>query len=337
MFYIDTAMNVFRTVPHASRAILAALFTIGVSVAEAAGPSVVTLPGKQAYPESITSTGDGTLYVGGYATGGVLRVRPGAAQAEPWIKPGAFGSRSTMGVLADKGSNMLWVCSNDVSARGVPGPGSARGSALKGFDLTTGAGKVSAAFPGTRTFCNDIAVGPDKSVYVTNTLAPEILVLRPGSKALQVWAKDPRFEPPEKGGGLDGLAFGSDGNLYVDTFTKSELFRVDVTDAKAGRITKLQTSRPIALPDGLRSTAGHAFLMAEGVGNVDRVVINGDTASIETLRTGLDRPTGVTQVGSTVWVSEGQISYLTDPTKKGQGPRLPFRLYAVDLPADLAR
>ena len=32
-----------------------------------------------------------------------------------WIKPGAFGSRSTLGVLVDERSNLLWVCSNDVS------------------------------------------------------------------------------------------------------------------------------------------------------------------------------------------------------------------------------
>jgi len=89
---------------------LAAVFAMGCGVAAVAAPAVVTLPGDQAYPESITSTADGTLYVGGFATGGVLRVRPGASQVEPWIKPGAYDSRSTLGVLADEASKTLWIC-----------------------------------------------------------------------------------------------------------------------------------------------------------------------------------------------------------------------------------
>jgi sugar lactone lactonase YvrE len=240
-----------------------------------------------------------------------------------------------LGVLADEASKTLWVCSNDLSAMGVQTPGSASGSALKGFDLNTGEGKISARLPGARTLCNDIAVGPDKAVYVTNSLAPQILRLRPGSSELEVWAEDPSFEPPKSGAGLDGLAFGSDGNLFVDTFTKGELFRVAVKDGKAGKITKLQSSRPTTLTDAIRPTDnGRAFLMIEGDGKVDRVTIAGESAAIDTLKDGFDGPTGVTQVGQTAWVSEGQLPYLLDPPKKGQGPKLPFKLYAVQLSGD---
>lgn len=311
--------------------VLAAAFTVAWNVVVAASPAVVTIPGNRAFPESITSTSNGTLYVGSLAGGGVMRVRPGASQAELWIKPGAYDSRSTFGVLADEGSNTLWVCSNDISARGVPGPGSAKGSSLKGFDLTTGAGKISASLPGTRTLCNDIAVAPDQAVYVTNTLAPQILKLNPATKQLEVWDTDPRFEPPQNGGGLDGIAFGSDGNLYVDTFTKGELFRVDVHNGAAGTVTRLQSSRPLVLADGLRRLKGNDFLMIEGEGRLDRVTVKGDAASIETIQRGFAGPTGVTQAGGTAWVSEGQLAYLLDPAKQGQAPRLPFRIYGVDV------
>jgi len=214
---------------------------------------------------------------------------------------------------------------------GVNAPGSAKGSALKGFDLATGEGKISATLPGTRTLCNDIAAGPDKSVYVTNSFAPQILRLRPGGKELEVWADDPSFEPPKQGAGLDGLAFGSDGNLYVDTFTHGGLYRVDVTNGTACKVTKLQTSRPVALTDAMRPMEGNTFLLIEGDGKVDHVSIAGDQASIDTLKDGFNGPTGVTQAGKTAWVSEGQLPYLLDPTKKGQGPKLPFKLYAVEL------
>ncbi len=313
--------------------IAAAALTAGWGVTALAAPQSVTLPGKQAYPESVTSTSDGTLYVGSFATGGVARVRPGQSQAESWIKPGAFDTRSTLGVLADERSKTLWVCSNDLSAMGVPGPSSVTGSELKGFDLATGQGKLSARLPGPHTFCNDIAVGSDGSVYVTNTAAPQILRLRPGEKQLQVWATDPAFNPPAKGGGLDGLSFGPDGNLYVDTFTKAELFRVEVKDGNAGTITKLQPSRPLTLTDALRPDPKGGFLMIEGSGKLDHLTIDGDKATVRTLKDGYTGPTGVTPVGNTAWVSEGQLSYLLDPANKGQSPHLPFKLYAVDLSA----
>jgi sugar lactone lactonase YvrE len=313
-----------------SRCLLAVSF-VALTAAAADAPSDVSLPGDSAFPESVTSTADGTLYAGSFAEGGVFRAQPGQAKAEQWIKPGAYGSRSTMGVLADERSNTLWVCSNDVSAMGVPGPGSAKGSALKGFDLKTGKGKVSAAFPGSQTFCNDMAIGPDGSVYVTNTRAPQILRLRPGAKELEVWATDPQFAPPAHGAGLDGIAFGGDGNLYVDTFTGGELFRIDVKDGVARKVTKLHTRRKLVLTDALRRTEGNTFLLIEGDGKLDRITVNGDDVSVDTLKQGFAGPTGVTQTGSTAWVSEGQLSDLIGPEKGKKKPRLPFKLYAVRL------
>ena len=143
----------------------------------------IEVPGDRAFTESVTAGPDGTLYLSSLASGGIARVKPGASKAEAWIAPGAFGSRSTFGVFADAKSNTLWVCSNDVSSRGVAGPGSATGSHLKGFDLATGDGKISAQFPGNTNLCNDMTVASDGTVYVTNSLTPQILQLNPGSKS----------------------------------------------------------------------------------------------------------------------------------------------------------
>ena len=129
----------------------AGLMVLASGAAAAADRSEIAIPGDRAYPESLSSSSDGTIYIGSFAEGGVVRVPPGATKAEPWIKPGANDSRSTLGVLADDRSATLWVCSNDLSAMGVVTPGTAKGSALKSFDLKTGAPKGSAAFPGDRT------------------------------------------------------------------------------------------------------------------------------------------------------------------------------------------
>jgi sugar lactone lactonase YvrE len=307
--------------------------TVSGSVVFAA-PSAIDLPGGRTFPESLTSTKDGTIYVGSLDSSGIMRIEPGSATARIWINPGTFGLRSVLGVLADERSNTLWACSNDLSAIGVAGGSSEAGSSLKGFDLNTGVGKVSAKLVGERVICNDIAIGADGSAFVTNTAAAQILRLRPGTDRLEIWTSDPQLAPPAVGGaGLDGIAFGSDGNLYVDTYTSGELFRVNVKEGKAGRVTKLKPSRALALADAIRPLGGNAFLIIEGGGRLDRLVIHGDSATVETLKDGFAGPTGVTIVGGTAWVSEGQLSFLVDPAKKGGKPNLPFRIDPVEIPA----
>jgi len=292
----------------------------------------IELPGERVFPENITSTKGGTLYVGSMAAGGIMRVLPNTNRAEIWIKPGAFGSRAIFGVLAAARSNTLWVCSNDLSAIGVPGPSTESGSALKGFDLKSGAGKISIKLPGEKTLCNDIAIGADGSAYVTNTNAAQILRLAPQADQFEVWSSDPMLAPPVGGGaGLDGIAFGADGNLYVDTYTPGELFRVAVKAGKAGKVTKLTPSRPLVLADAIRPLGGNTFLIVEGGGRLDRMVIKGDDATIETLKDGFAVPTSVAVVDQTAWVSEGQLGYIFDPSMKDKLPRLPFRIYSVPL------
>ena len=291
----------------------------------------IALPGDRAYPESITATPDGTLYVSSPAVGGVLRIEPQTRMVEEWIKPGAFGSRSTLGVLVDRRSNLVWVCSNDFSSAGIPGPSSVPGSFVKGFDLASGEGKVSAELPGKATLCNDMVVGPDGSLFVTNSLAPQILKLKPGSHQLEVWLESPEFEQPPQGApGLDGIAFGDDGNLYVNTFASGNFFRVEVKDGTPGKITKLKPSRALQFPDGLRSTGGQTFVMAEGGGSVDRVALNGDDVEITTIKEGIAGPTSVAPVGRTLWVSEGQLPHLFEAAKSGP-PHLPFRVIGVPM------
>lgn len=315
--------------PFGLSAVLAATLAVGGA---AAAPVEVALPGDRVFPESLGSTKDGTLFIGSFAEGGILKVRPGADKAEPWIKPGANGSRSTFGVLADEASNTLLVCSNDTSGFGVPGPGTATGSALKAFDLTTGEAKGSTPLPGGPTLCNDIALGSDGSAYVTDSFNPHILRLKPGGTEFEVWGSDPRFAPPKGGAGLDGIAIGTDGAVYVNTFTPGGLFKVAVADGRAGEVTALQTSRKLTLPDALRAYGDNTFLMIEGGGSLDLVTVKGGMAEISTIKDGFGGPVSVTQVGSTAWVAEGQLGHLLDPELKKQPPQLPFRLHAVALP-----
>src|SRR6185437_16102285 len=121
----------------------------------------------------------------------------------------------------------------------------------QGLRFASGEGKVSAQLPGNATLCNDMVVGPEGLLYVTNSLVPQILRWKPGSNQLEVWLESADFEQPPGGApGLDGIAFGSDGNLYVNTFAGGNFFRVAVREGKAGKITKLKPSRVLQFPDG---------------------------------------------------------------------------------------
>src|SRR5262245_2421643 len=90
-----------------------ALIVVFAGVCMAQGVSEITLPGTRVFPESITSTADGTLIVGSFGHGNILRIAPGKAMAEEWIKPGTGGLNGVLGVYADEKSKLLWVCSNN--------------------------------------------------------------------------------------------------------------------------------------------------------------------------------------------------------------------------------
>jgi hypothetical protein len=292
----------------------------------------IPIPGTRAFPESITSKSDGTLYVGRLGDGGIVRINPHTHENTIFVQPGALGSRSILGVFADEASNTLWACSNDLSALGAPATGSDTGSALKAFDLRTGIGKRSVSLPGAHAFCNDIAVDTKGSIYVTDSANPTILKLAPGATSFEVFARDPAFSPPQSdSAGLDGIAFGSDGNLYVTTYAAGGLFRVEVRAGRAGRITALSGDHPLRFPDALRKLGNNSFLLIEGAGTLDRVVIKDNGFSVTSIRGNFSTPTSVAMIGATAWVSEGNTGYFFDASKKNVVPPLPFRIYAVSL------
>ena len=287
----------------------------------------VGVPDKS-FPESVTSTKDGTFFVGSFNEGGVTKVAPGG-KAETFVKPGANDSRSTLGVLADEKSGTLYVCSNDLSGLGLRGPSSVKGAYLKTFDLASGAPKGSFALPDAKSFCNDIVVGSDGVAYVTDSFMPNVYSLKPGGSALEVWATSPAFTPAKDGVGLDGIAIGADGNLYVTTFIPAKLFRIAVKDGKAGDVAELKPSRALDHADAMRAFGG-GFLLIEGAGRLDKVTVKGDEAQIDVIKDGFTEPVSVTQVGDTGWVAEGKLSYVVGPNRKSDPG--PFVLKPVALP-----
>lgn len=301
------------------RVCVSATLALAVGAYAADTRTEITLPGTRVFPESITSTTDGTLIVGSLGHGDVLRIAPGSSDAVEWIKADTNGLNSVLGVFADEKNHLLWVCSNKLGQTGEP-------TAVKTFDLKSGAAKDSYVLPGDRTLCNDIAVAPDGTAYITDTFAGAVDMLKPGAKALDVAAKDPLLA------GADGLAFANKSTLYVNSVTANKLLRVDLgPDGKSTKVTDLKLPRALDRPDGMRAIGKGRFLLAENSGKMSLVTFNGDEATLTTLKEVTASTPGVTATKGMAWVVEGKLNYMQDPKMKDEDPGT-FKMYAVPLP-----
>jgi len=298
---------------------LLALFAAASASLAAQTVTEITLPGTRVFPESITSTSDGTLIVGSLGHGNVMRIAPGSTDAVEWIKAGTNGLNSVLGVFADEKNHLLWVCSSKLGQTG-------EAPAVKTFDLKSGDAKGSYTLPGDRTLCNDIAVAPDGTAYVTDTFAGAVDMLKPGANALDVAAKDPLLA------GADGLAFADKSTLYVNSVTANKIVRVDLgPDGKSTKITDLKLPRALDRPDGMRAIGKGRFLLAENSGKMSLVTFSGDDVMLTTLKEVSASTPAVTATKGMAWVAEGKLNYMQDPAMKDQDPGT-FKMYAVPLP-----
>ena len=83
--------------------------------------------------------------------------------------------------------------------------------------------------------------------------------------------------------------------------------------------------------DALRKLGDNSFLLVEGAGTLDRVVIKDNGFAVTPICGNFSTPTSVALIGTTAWVTEGNTTYFFDISKKNVTPPLPFRIYAVSL------
>jgi hypothetical protein len=290
---------------------------LGAGAPRAVAATAIAIDDKDVFPESLTSTRAGDLIIGSSAKGAIYRAKGGASTATLWIDPKTSGMAAVLGVYADEPSRTLYACS---VALGAPPDKADSLSALRTFDLGSGAAKGAYPMPGgAKALCNDIAVAKDGTAYVSETIGGRVLRLRKGAAALEEWIKDPRLA------GVDGIAIGGDGAVYVNTVTTGRMFRIAIgPDGAAGAITELTLSAPLAGPDGLRSLGGLRFLQAENrAGNVEVVTVAGDAAQISPFKTGEPGITSAAVARGDVWAINAKFAYQRDPALKGKDPN-PF-------------
>jgi sugar lactone lactonase YvrE len=277
----------------------------------AADPAMITIPSKNLFPESITSTADGSIIIGSYGTSTIWRIPAGENIGSQWIDASS-NKGALLGVLADEKSGRLLVCQ----------------AGVKVFDLKTGAAKEALTIPTANPFCNDIAVRDDGSIFVTDTIGAKVFMFAKGATTGVEVASDPLLA------GADGLAFLSDPDkLYVNSVTTGKLLRLDLAkDGKSTKVTDLKLSRPLEGPDGMRPIDGKRLIIAEGAGRTAMGVPNGDSVEITTLKEGgMEGGTpAVTVTKGMGWTAEGKLRQRD--AKNPDADKGPFRLFPVPLP-----
>lgn len=276
--------------------ILVASVVLAIVSAQAASAAEILVGDAKSQPESLTVAPDGAVIVGSASSPFVYRVRAGSATAEKFIDVSSEPAGTYFfGMLADGATNTLWTC----QLTPVPNTTPARKhTALRGFDLTTGAPKLRWDLPGDDNTCNDFAIGPDKALYITDTTGGRIFRLAAGASSADLFLEHRTLM------GVDGIAF-LDGTLYVNNVFFNKLYRIPVdATGKPGTPVDIWMDQPVKGPDGMRAANGKLFVALNGSGTIAAMTVTGDKASVTVLKDGLKTPTGIQPAGDTLWFTE---------------------------------
>ena len=74
---------------------------VGMSCVALAQPTQIIIDDTRVFPESLTSTADGTVIIGSMEHGTIYHAAPGAAKATPWIAAAPNGLRRVLGVFVN--------------------------------------------------------------------------------------------------------------------------------------------------------------------------------------------------------------------------------------------
>jgi len=267
-----------------------------VVVAHVASGADILIADEKSQPESLTVAPGGVLIVGSASSPFVYRVRSGSTTAEKFVDASADGAGTFFfGMLADSATNTLWTCQL------TPVPGTTpvkRHTALRGFDLSTGAQKLRWNLPGDNSTCNDFALGPDKALYISDTANSRIYKLAAGGSSAELFLEDRALY------GIDGITF-LNGTLYVNSVFSNNLYRIPIDAAgKPGQPVDIWMDQPVQGPDGMRAANGKLLMAENGSGKISVITVNRDKASVKVIKEGLKTPTAVEPAGDTIWIAE---------------------------------
>src|SRR5882757_1239150 len=269
---------------------LAVSFAALIAISAPAMSAEILIKDDKSQPESLAAAPDGTLIVGSASTPYVYKIKPGSTTPEVFIDASAEGAGTFFfGQLVDGGT--VWSCMLTPVAGVTPVQ---RHTSLIGSDLATGKRTLRWDLPGANSTCNDMAVGPDKALYISDTGNAKIFRLAPGATSAELWLDHRNVT------GIDGLTF-LNGVLYYNSVFFNNLYRVPV-DAKG--------------IDGMRIANGKIVQAENGSGKIHELTIDGDRAHVTVLKEGLNQPTAMEPARGELWIANrgaGQIVSIPMP------------------------
>ncbi|MEV4239477.1 SMP-30/gluconolactonase/LRE family protein [Nocardia sp. NPDC050408] len=289
------------------------------------------LPGDRVYPEGIAvdpRTGD--TYVGSYANGAVYRATPGATRAEIFLPEGADGRKTANGLKVDA-AGRLWVID---STAGVAVYDTGSRALIARFDVT-GAGP---------RLVNDLAITPDGSAYLTDSLRPVVYRVTPeqviaahGGKADLTAQFDlsTSISPHTPDAfTLNGIASDDSGRyLLIVDMNSGELYRVATAANSPAPISRVTMhGADLKHGDGLE-LHGSTLWAAQNASNaITRWKITDDGATVELERKIADEslriPTTLVRSNDRTLVVSSQFDK-GGPMGPGT-PTMPFAVLTVD-------
>lgn len=185
------------------------------------------------WPQALARRGaDGDFFLAGLGQGRIVRVAAGG-QPETFFEPGEGGPQGISALAVDDERGVLWAAGTAVRDGDGGLSINMKAAALYRIDLESG--ELKDRYPigdakGLPHLFNEIALGPEGSVYAANALSPMIYRYEEGAETLEAFAG--------AGGltGFHGIDVTPDGRyvLVSDWFTG--LYRVGVSDRQAHRL-----------------------------------------------------------------------------------------------------
>ncbi|MEV8636604.1 SMP-30/gluconolactonase/LRE family protein [Streptosporangium sp. NPDC051023] len=285
------------------------------------------LPGDRVYPEGVAvdpRTGD--LYAGSYADGTVFKMTQDRRVAQVFLPAGADGRDTANGLKVDR-AGRLWVTD---STTGVSVYDTRSRRLLARFDV-----------PGQgAAFVNDLAIAPDGSAYLTDSVRAVVYRVTPRQLAKATGGRatlTPYFDlagalAPHAPDAftLNGIVADPSGRyLLTADMTGGDLYRLDLASGAIRRV--LLSGGDMLHADGLELQDGRLWVVHNTVNTISRwkVARDGSAAQVEQRVTdeALQLPTTLVRRHGTLYVVRSQFDK-GGPLGSGT-PEIPFTIASV--------
>jgi sugar lactone lactonase YvrE len=211
-----------------------------------AAPALITMKAPGSLPEGVEYDSKNKRFLVGSLSEGTVYTVASDGTRKPFIQDPDL--KSSVGIEVDEERNRLLVANSDSAVFRGQSAGQAK---LGIYDLTSGKRvamvDLAAAGPADAKshFANDVTVGKDGSVYVTNTMA-RVVYKVDTKNAVSV------VVPNTFGAGqvmLNGIVFHPSGYLLVAESTAGDIYKVPL--ANPGSFTKVKLPEPVTGADGI--------------------------------------------------------------------------------------